>query len=175
MNHSSAFPPSHRPSSRPSRPVGPAGRPRDLGEKQIEAFTVAMIVAPGVYVRNRMFDLFSSAAGKRARTRAGVVRGIVPQLARATAVTLTGESRGPETTFVLRYSVAAVRLTRVVELSRAELAALRLVAERANVRCLPAGTADKDVVAKTLAKLMDGDDSFDVSRLAREIATPQSE
>ncbi len=134
-----------------------------------------MVVAPGVYVRNRMFDLFTCAGARRARTRAGVLRGIVPQLGRATAVTVSGEPRGGETMFVLRYVIPAVRLTRVVELSATELAALRLVAERANVRCLPAGQGDKDVVAKALSRLMDGDVSFDVSRLARDIAAPPGE
>ncbi|MBX3264163.1 MAG: hypothetical protein KF782_31115 [Labilithrix sp.] len=134
-----------------------------------------MVVAPGVYARNRMFDLFTSAGARRARARAAIVRGIVPQLARATAVTVSGEPRGGETTFVLRYVVVAVRLTRVVELSAAELAALRLVAERANVRCLPACAADRDLVARTLARLMDGDVSIDVSRLASELVGPPLE
>ena len=167
MNHRSSFPP----------PRGPAlARPRrDLGEKQVEALTVAMVVAPGVYVRNRMFDLFTCMGARRARTRAGVLRGIIPQLSRATAVTLSGEARGSETTFVLRYVIPAIRMTRVVELSATELAALRLVAERANIRCLPPGPGDKDVVAKALARLMDGDVSFDVSRLARDIVAPPGE
>jgi hypothetical protein len=168
-------------SARGSRPPARG----DLGEKQIEALTVAMVVAPGVYVRNRMFDLFSSAGAKRARTRAGIVRGILPQLARATAVTVTSESRGGDTAFVLRYVIVSVSLTRLVELSAAELAALRLVAERAGVRCLPPGPGDKELVARTLARLLDGSISLqgastrsaglmsqEVSRLARDIVGP---
>jgi hypothetical protein len=122
-----------------------------------------------------MFDLFSLPGARRARTRAGVVRGLVPQLARATAVTLTAEARGFESVFVLRYVIASVRLTRVVELSVAELAALRLVAERASVRCLPAGSADRELVMKALAKLMDGDVPFDVSPAVREVGAPRGE
>jgi hypothetical protein len=122
-----------------------------------------------------MFDLFSSSGAKRARTRAGVVRGIVPQLARATAVTVTGEARGSDTTFVLRYVIVSVSLTRLVELSAAELAALRLVAERANIRCLPPGPGDKELVARTLARLLDGGVSLDVSRLAAGIVAPPNE
>lgn len=167
MNHRSSFPPPRTPSS--SRPH------RELGEKQVEALTVAMVVAPGVYVRNRMFDLFTSPGARRARTRAGVLRGIVPQLARATAVTLSSEPRGADTTFVLRYVIPAVRLTRVVELSATELAALRLVAERANIRCLPMGQGDRELVNGALAKLMDGNVSFDVSRLARDIVASPGE
>lgn len=166
MNRRSSFPP---PRARLS-PAAPRSQGfRELGEKQIEALTVAMIVAPGVYVRNRMFELFTSSGARRARMRAGVVRGIVPQLARAVAVTLSGEARGGDTTFVLRYVIPAVRLTRVVELSAAELAALRLVAERGNIRALPPGASDRDLVAKALARLMDGEASLDVARLAREI------
>ncbi len=134
-----------------------------------------MVVAPGVYVRNRMFDLFTSSGARRARTRAGVVRGIVPQLARATSVTVVGEPRGGDTTFVLRYAIPSMRLTRVVELSATELAALRLVADRANIRCLPVGAADRELVSRALARLMERDVSFDVSRLAREIAAPPIE
>jgi hypothetical protein len=134
-----------------------------LGEKHIEGLTVAMIVAPGVYARNRMFDLLSTPAGKRARTRAGVVRGIVPQLARATNVSITSESRGGEQVFVLRYGILAVRMSRVVELSAAELAALRIAADRAKVHTLPPGLGDREVVARALARLME---------IAGEVAVP---
>lgn len=147
----------------------------DLGEKQVEALTVAMVVAPGVYVRNRMFDLFTSAGARRARTRAGVLRGIVPQLVHASAVTLTGEARGRDTTFVLRYVIPAIRLTRVVELSGTELAALRVVAERANIRCLPAGPADRNLVHDALGRLMHGNVALDLSRLAHDIVVPSGE
>ena len=172
MSRRPSFPPAQAPSAArgpfaPDR--GRARELRELGEKQIEALTVAMVVAPGVYARNRMFELFTSAGVRRARARAAVVRGIVPQLARATAVTVSGEPRGGEITFVLRYVVAAVRLTRIVELSAVELAALRLVAERASVRSLPAAAGDRDLVSRTLARLMDGDLALDVSRLASEL------
>lgn len=138
----SSFPPPHVPAR--------ARLPRDLAERQVEALTVAMIVAPGVYTRNRRFDLFTLAGARRARTRAGVVRGLVAHLARATSVTLTREG----SSFVLRYVIPAVRLTRVVELSAAELAALRLVAERANIACLPP-ESDRELIAQALSKLMD--------------------
>ncbi len=119
-----------------------------------------MIVAPGVYARNRMFDLFKSPRARRARMRAGLVRGIVPQLARASAVDLSESAGG----YVLRYAIPALRLSRIVELSGSELAALRLLAERVNVRALPASAADKDLVARTLARLMGGED---VARLTQ--------
>jgi hypothetical protein len=127
------------------------GRSAQLHERELEAVTVAMIVAPGVYARNRMFDFFRSANAKRARARAATVRGIVPQLGRATSVTVTAADEGRWT---LRYVIPAVNFTRVVELTSAELAALRTVAERAGVHALPSTEADKDLVANSLAKLM---------------------
>jgi hypothetical protein len=129
-----------------SRPPAPA-----VAEREHEAVTVAMIVAPGVYARNRMFDFFRSASAKRARARAATVRGIVPQLGRASAVSVTPSGEGRWT---LRYTIVAVNFTRIVELTCAELAALRLVAERANVHALPAQDGDKELVANSLARLM---------------------
>lgn len=129
--------------------------PRRVAEREHEAVTVAMIVAPGVYARNRMFDFFRTASAKRARARAATVRGIVPHLGRAATVSVTPSSTAsPAGGWTLRYTIPAVGLTRVVELTSAELAALRIVAERANVNALPASDADKDLVAKSLAKLM---------------------
>jgi hypothetical protein len=140
-----------------------------LGEKQIEALTVAMVVAPGVYARNRMFELFTTAGARRARARAAVVRGIVPQLGRATEITLEASSGvATDTSYELRYLIPSMRLTRVVELSAAELAALRVVAERGDVHVLRSDAEDKDIIAKALARLMDGDVSLDVARVARE-------
>jgi hypothetical protein len=148
-----------------------------LGEKQVEALTVAMVVAPGVYARNRMFDFLSSPGAQRARTRAAVVRGVVRQLARATGLSLTSEVRGEETLFVLRYGIPAVRLTRVVELSQAELAALRLVAERAGVRALASEPEDRELVSRALARLLDdGAGAAPVGeafRLVRDILGPE--
>lgn len=141
------LPPQSVPPGRPtSRPPPP-----HVAEREHEAVTVAMIVAPGVYARNRMFDFFRSPSAKRARRRAATVRGIVPQLARAASVSVTPAAEGRWT---LRYTIPAVNFTRVVDLSGPELAALRLVSERANVHALPPDEDDKDLVATQLAKLM---------------------
>lgn len=140
-------------------------------EREIEALTVAMIVAPGVYVRNRMFDLFDTPGAKRARVRSSVVRGILRQIARATTMSITTEARGMETVWVLRYAIAELRMTRVVELTRGELAALRLVAERAGVHSLSADASDKDVVAAALAHLLSMSPSPEVSRFAQDIGS----
>jgi hypothetical protein len=155
----------------------------DLTASQVEALTVAMVVAPGVYARNRMFELLSSPGARRARSRAASIRGVVRQLARASGLTVTTETRGVETLFVVRYVIPAVRLTRVVELSAAELAALRLVAERAGIPAPPPEEADRGVVAAALARLLESDLLGDpnaavarnrggeILRLARDIAS----
>ena len=57
-----SVPPPSVPSSRPPAP--------HVAEREHEAVTVAMIVAPGVYARNRMFDFFRTTSAKRARARA---------------------------------------------------------------------------------------------------------
>jgi hypothetical protein len=142
----SSFPPP------PERPRPLRGLPRDLAERQVEALAVAMVVAPGVYPRNRMFDLFSLPGARRARTRAGLLRGLIPQLARACDVTIAPEPGG---LFTLRYVIEAVRLTRVVALTATELAALRVALERAGVGCLAASAGDRELVTQTLATLMD--------------------
>jgi hypothetical protein len=136
---------------------------RDLTEKQVEALTVAMVLAPGVYARNRRFDLLSLPGAQRARRRAGIVRGLVRQLSRASGLTVATELRGDETFYVLRFVVPSVRLTRVVELSTAEIAALRVAAGRAQVRALPVEESDRELTSRVLARLLDAGLGLDPS------------
>ena len=165
-----------RPRKRPRvPPIGSS--PAD--ESRIEALTVAMSLAPGVYARNRMYDLFANAGVQRAKARAATLRGIVKHLGRACALTL--EREGPirdkagEVDFVLRYQIPAMRLSRVVELSRVELAALRVLAARAGVACLPPDEDDRVLVDTTLARLLvAGGDTSNLARAARESTAPQS-
>jgi hypothetical protein len=138
-----------------------ATSPADEGK--LEALTVAMALAPGVYARNRMFSFFATAGAQRAKARAATLRGIVRHLGRASDVTL--EREGPardangELDYVLRYQLPAVRLSRVVELSRTELAALRVLAERAGVACLPPDEGDRARVEAALARLLGAGES----------------
>lgn len=124
---------------------------------RVEALTAAMALAPGVYSRNRMFDLFAKSGVQRAKTRAAMLRGVVKHLSRACAVTLSSQEEAGEPRagdFVLRYEIPAVRLSRVVQLSRLELATLRVLAERAKVTCLPLAAADRAIVDDALSRLL---------------------
>jgi hypothetical protein len=121
--------------------------------EQLEALSIALLLAPGVYPRNRMFERMSTPGAQRARARASLLRGLLPQIARAATVTLSREPIGDVT---LRLAIPAVRFTRVVQLTAIELAALRIVAERAKLRVLPASPEDRELVARALSRLMDG-------------------
>jgi hypothetical protein len=152
--------------TRPSRArrarVSPVLSPAD--ESRVEALTVAMALAPGVYARNRMFALFANPAVQRAKTRAALLRGIVKHLGRACAVTLERE----EVDYVLRYQIPALRLTRVAELTRVELATLRLLAVRAGASCLLPEDEDRSLVETALARLLlAGGDSGTLARAAQ--------
>jgi hypothetical protein len=171
-----------RPRRGPRAARDAATSPADEGK--LLALTVAMALAPGVYARNRMFSFFATAGAQRAKARAATLRGIVRHLARACAVTL--EREGPardasgELDYVLRYQLPAVRLSRVVELSRTELAALRVLAERAGVACLPSDEGDRARVEAALARLLGAGESDallhvrdegDLARVVRRITT----
>ncbi|MDB4944469.1 MAG: hypothetical protein JWP97_4003 [Labilithrix sp.] len=129
-------------------------------ERRIESLTVAMAMAPGVYARNRMFALFKSPAVQRAKSRAATLRGIAKHLARASAVTLSRDSEGTGLgaatpgDYVLKYQIPVLRLARVAELSRVELATLRLMAAGAGASCLPPDEEDKALVDGALARLL---------------------
>ena len=133
-----------------------------------------MALAPGVYARNRMFSFFASSAVQRAKSRAATLRGIVKHLGRAGGITLTRE--GGETTWVLRYFMPTVRLSRVVDLSQVELATLRLLAARAGAEGLPPEEGDRALIDATLAALLvAGTDSNQLVRAAQNVATPPGE
>lgn len=150
----------------------------NLGPRKLEALTVAMAIAPGVYARNRMFDFFNKAGVSRAKSRAATLRGIVRHLGRARAVTVAiddavaGTPVGAE--FVLRYQIPALRLSRVVELSRLELATLRVLAGKAGALCLPPDETDRALVDAALAQLLVSEqgDAADVARVTKELGDP---
>jgi hypothetical protein len=149
-----------------------------LDEARIEALTVAMALAPGVYARNRMFDLFANAGVQRAKSRAATLRGIVKHLGRACALTLERDaSEGAaardangQVAFVLRYEIPLMNLTRVVDLSRVELAALRLLAARAGAPTLLPDDEDRALVETALTRLLvAGGETGDLARAAQNV------
>lgn len=153
-------------------------------EARVEALTVAMALAPGVYARNRMFALFANPGVRRAKSRAATLRGIVKHLGRACALTLerneaegsAGRDETGQIDFVLRYEIPVMRLTRVVELSRVELAALRLLAMRAGAPALGADDDDRALVATALARLLlAGGETSDLARAAQDLSTHPAE
>lgn len=119
-------------------------------EARVEALTVAMALAPGVYARNRMFSLFKNPAVQRAKTRAATIRGIAQHLGRACGISVANEGAD----FVVKYQIPALRLARVAELTRVELATLRVMAARAGASCLPPDDEDRRLVEGALAKLL---------------------
>ncbi len=138
-------------------------------EARVEALTVAMALAPGVYARNRMFDLFANVGVQRAKSRAATLRGIVRHLGRASSLALEPGGDG----FVLRYEIPVMSLSRVVELSRVELATLRVLASRASAPCLNADDEDRVLVDTSLARLLDaGGDTGNLARAARSSSAP---
>jgi hypothetical protein len=140
-----------------------------IDQARVEALTVAMALAPGVYARNRMFEIFANAGVQRAKSRAATLRGIVKQLGRATSLTLEHDGLR----FVLRYEITAMSLSRVVELTRVELGTLRVLASRAGASCMNADDDDRALVDGSLARLLEaGGDTRNLARAARHSSAP---
>jgi hypothetical protein len=141
---------------------------------RVESLTVAMALAPGVYARNRMYELFANAGVKRAKSRAATLRGIVKHLGRASALRVEpGSTR--ELEYVLRYEIPALCLSRVVELSRVELATLRVLAARAGAPCMLPEDEDRVLVETALARLLlAGGDTGNLARAAQNTTTPST-
>lgn len=128
--------------------------------ERIESLTVAMALAPGVYARNRMFEFFKKAGVAQARSRASMLAGIVKQLCESEGVTTVSvepddvPSGAARPRYVLRYRIPELSLSRVATLSRLELATLRVLMERAELRCLAADDEDQALVHAALADLL---------------------
>lgn len=163
----------------------PRRRTRELAaltpadESRVEALTVAMALAPGVYARNRMFDLFTNAGVQRAKSRAATLRGLVKHLVRASSLTLTPASpaaEGGAPDHVLRYEIPSLALTRTAELSRVELATLRALASRSGVTALPLEDGDRALIESALTRLLlAGGDTSDLAAAARAMQAQASQ
>lgn len=113
-----------------------------------------MTLAPGVYSRNRHFDLYRHADVARARRRAAELRGIARQLGTLGVAELTLEER-PGARWAIRFTAPSVSLRRQCLVTRAELAALRTVVARRGESPLAADAEDGAVVAAVLLHLPD--------------------
>ena len=127
----------------------------------VESLTVAMAIAPGVYSRNRFFELFKAPEVRRARSRAAVVRGIVQHLAMlhrdgadvSAAVSL--ERNAGRVGF--RYRVPSLRFERHTELSELETSCVMYLAERASLPGLAPTAVERDGLHGALRRLSGGE------------------
>ncbi len=118
------------------------------------ALTVAMALVPGLYSRNKMFGLFDDPTVRRARSRARLLRSIAKHLGGEVApVAGLVVTVGARTS--VRYGIPSVRLSRAVELTRLELAALRVLLARAGSCPAELGSSEDDrpLVDAALARL----------------------
>ena len=122
-----------------------------------ESLTVAMAIAPGVYSRNRFFELFKAPEVRRARSRAALVRGIVQHLLMLAkdgadvARALVFERRAGRVGF--RYSVPSMRFDRRTELSELEASCLLYLAERSGIAGLAPTPQGKEELRTALLRL----------------------
>jgi hypothetical protein len=118
-----------------------------------EALLVGLTIVPGLISRNRSFSLFESADARRARARAGQLRGIVRQLAGAQggidalAVSPGGKARE------MRYRVPGLHMERRALLDEIEYACVAYLAGRAGVPGLPVSEEDRALIDSALRRL----------------------
>ena len=97
------------------------------GAALTEALAVAMTVAPGLYSRNRFFDLHRRPEVRAARRRSALLRGALRHLERAVEPALTARGDG---LFELTYRLPDVDFRRRVTVSGLEVACLRYLLGR---------------------------------------------
>lgn len=95
--------------------------------EQLDALTAAMAMVPGLYSRNRMFQLFTDPMVRRARSRARLIRGLVRFLGRADAEV---EMHHHDGRVRVSYRIERLRLSRTVQIGEFELALLRVLLAR---------------------------------------------
>jgi hypothetical protein len=137
----------------------------------IEALTVAMALAPGVYSRNRHHDLYTDPGVRRARARAAVLRGLVRQLGGAEGplegMALDRTSSGAE----LRYRLTRVGLERRSRLTRIEAACVAYLAERKGIASFDLPPGDRAELFAALRRLAaTGDDTDELASLSAAAA-----
>ena len=121
-----------------------------------DALVVGMTLVPGFVSRNRSFALFEDPEVRRARRRAGMLRGIVRQLAGAHGhVEGLSVVHGPDGC-QLRYRVPSLRIERCATMTALELACVRYLAGRAGVPGLHASEDERSGIDGALKRLAAG-------------------
>ena len=132
-----------------------------------DALVIGMTLVPGLLSRNRYFALFEDPDVRRARRRAGMLLGIVRQLAGAHGhVENVALARGSVGAWELRYRVPSMRVERRTLLTELELACVRYLAGRAGVPGFRATDDDRAGIEAALKWLAAG--------LGQEIAVPSA-
>jgi hypothetical protein len=111
---------------------------------------------PGFVSRNPSFSLFEDPEVRRARRRAGMLRGIVRQLSgvhgHVEGVAIASGVEGCE----LRYRLPALRIERRASMTPLEVACVRYLASRAGVPGLHATEEDRAGIDAALRRLAAG-------------------
>jgi len=129
-----------------------------------DALVVAMTLVPHFYSRNKSFALFEDPEVRRARRRAGVLRGIVRQLTGAQGQVeglavvhgAAGAHAGAGEAFEIRYRVPGLRIERRASVTQPELACVRYLAGKAGVSGLHATDEDRAWIDGALRRLASG-------------------
>jgi hypothetical protein len=130
-----------------------------------DALVIGLTLVPGLLSRNRCFALFEDPDVRRARRRAGMLLGIVRQLAGAHGhVEGVAIARGAVGAWELRYRVPSMRVDRRTSLTELELACVRYLAGRAGVPGFHATEDDRAGIDAALKWLAAG--------LGQEIGVP---
>jgi hypothetical protein len=111
-----------------------------------------MTLVPGLFSRNKHFHMYADPEVKRARARAGLLRGVIRQLVSGEAhdAIVSRTHGGP---CELRYRIAAVRLDRTVNLSELELSTVLYQSERLGSTVVKATDEDRAAIDRALNRL----------------------
>lgn len=118
-----------------------------------DALLAALVLAPGVYSRNRFFDLYREEIFVRVRARAAQLRGVVRDLGGRAKIEGLERREGPEGSVRLRYAIVAINYRRSVTLSRFEAALLDVALARARNEAPPPDASGR--VSEVLRRLAD--------------------
>jgi hypothetical protein len=123
---------------------------------EADALVVGMSLVPALLSRNRSFALFEDPVVRRARRRAGLLRGIVRQLAGAhgqvESLLVARSTGGCE----LSYRLPGMKMQRRASLSDLELACVHYLAGRAGAAGIRATEEERAAIDGALRRLAAG-------------------